>query len=218
MAILFSRGFIASLFLSAAALAAPDKWKPDIEAFLAADAVHPPTRDGIVFVGSSSIVKWKSLAADFPNVAVINRGFGGSELADSVEYADEIVIPYRPRAVVLYAGDNDIASGKTPEMVLGDFRAFRAKIHAALPSVRLFYLSIKFSPSRATFQVAMKRTNELIAADCAQTDYARFVDVNTPMLDPTGSPRPELFESDQLHLKATSYALWVKTLAPLLQP
>ena len=134
-----------------------------------------------------------------PNVAeLINRGFGGSELADDVEYADEIVIPYRHRAVVLYAGDN-IASGKTPEMVLGDFAAFRARrLHAALPSVRLFYLSIKFSPSRATFQVAMKRTNELIAADCPLEPTT----LNSSMLTPRCLIQLEVLDLNSL--RATS--------------
>ncbi len=218
MATSFLRRFLFFVILTASAVASPERWKPDIEAFIANDAAHPPPQNAVVFVGSSSIVKWKSLAADFPTLSVVKRGFGGSELADSVAYVDQIVIPYHPRAVVLYAGDNDLASGKTPEAVFGDFRSFRKKIHAALPSTRIFYLSIKFSPSRAKLQDAMQRTNELIAADCAATDHCTYVDVNTPMLDPNGRTRPELFESDQLHMKPSTYALWVHQLAPLLSP
>lgn len=218
MATSLLRRFVFFVVLTAGAFASPEKWKPDIEAFIASDAAHPPPQNAVVFVGSSSIVKWKSLTADFPTLSVIKRGFGGSELADSAAYVDQIVIPYHPRAVVLYAGDNDLASGKTPEAVLGDFRAFRTKIHAALPSTRIFYLSIKFSPSRAKLQPAMQRANELIAADCAETDHCTFVDINAPMLDANGHPRPELFENDQLHIKPSTYVLWVQKLAPLLSP
>jgi lysophospholipase L1-like esterase len=207
------------LFLAICAplVAAPEKWKADIDAFLALDTAHAPARDAVVFVGSSSIVKWKSLNADFP-FAVINRGFGGSELADSVAYMDQIVIPYHPRAVVLYAGDNDLAAGKSPEAVLADFNGFEKKLHAALPATRLFYLSIKYSPSRARFQSAMKRTNELIADACSHAPNSTFVDVNALMLDANGQPRPELFEKDQLHMKAETYAIWTQKLLPLLRP
>ena len=218
MAQLLPRFLVVALALSTAAIAAPEKWKKDIDAFVAADAAHPVQPHGIVFIGSSSIVKWKSLSQDFPGLNVVNRGFGGSELADSAAYVNEIVVPCRPRAVVLYAGDNDIAAGKTAEAVLTDFRTFRKKIHEALPSTQIFYLSIKYSPSRAKFEETMRRTNELIAADCAAASHCTFVDVNSTMLDASGHARPELFEADQLHMKPSSYALWVKKLAPLLQP
>ncbi|MEO7598494.1 MAG: GDSL-type esterase/lipase family protein, partial [Opitutus sp.] len=190
MVISLPRLFIALVCFSTAAVAAPEKWQSSIDKFLAADAANPPKPGAVVFVGSSSIVKWKSLINDFPGVTVLNRGFGGSELADSVEFADEVVIPYQPRAVVLYAGDNDIAAGKTAENVLADFRAFRTKVHAGVPSARIYYLSIKYSPSRVKFQPAMRQANSLIAADCASTDYCTFVDVNSPLLDARGQPRP----------------------------
>src|SRR5688572_8430374 len=114
-----SRMFCAVLALMFAplVLAAPDRWAATIDKFTEADATNPPPRDAAVFIGSSSIVRWPDLEQDFPGAKVINRGFGGSQLADSVYYADRIVIPYRPRTVVLYAGDNDLNSGKTPEVV-----------------------------------------------------------------------------------------------------
>lgn len=194
--------------------AAPERWTKNIDTFTQADAAHPPAPGGVVFVGSSSIVGWKSLARDFPGINTINRGFGGSELADSVFYADRIVIPYAPRAVVLYAGDNDISSGKSPETVAADFRAFREKIHAALPHTRILYLSIKLSPSRAKHKAAMTRANELIAADCAANPLCTFVDVNAPLLDKEGDPRPIFFRKDMLHLLPWTYDLWTETLAP----
>src|SRR5688500_11038891 len=128
--------------------AAPDRWAANIDKFPQADTTNPPPRDAVVFIGSSSIVKWTSLEQDFPGVKVVNRGFGGSQLEDSVFYVDRIVIPYRPRTVVLYAGDNDLNSGKTPETVHADFKKFAKRIHAKLPATRIVYIAIKPSPSR----------------------------------------------------------------------
>lgn len=210
---------IAALLLPGLALAAPDTWLKEIDTLTATDSTQMPAPGGVVFVGSSSIRLWKTLAADFPGIPTINRGFGGSELADSVFYADRIVLPYRPRLVVLFAGTNDVKNGRTPEAVLADFRAFREKLHAALPETRLIYLSITLAPSRAHLHEQMRTANRLIAADIAIDPRCRFVDVNTPMLAAGGStPPPELFVADQLHLNPDGYAIWTRVLAPYLQP
>jgi lysophospholipase L1-like esterase len=208
----------AALLLAAPALATPEKWTAEIGNFVATDATHPPPAGAIVFVGSSSIRYWTTLAEDFPGVVSINRGFGGSELADSVFYADRIVIPYRPRLVVLYAGENDLWDGKSPETILADFHAFRTKVHAALPKTRIIFLAIKESPSRARVRAQVFEANRLIAADCATDPRCTFVDVATPLLDAQGRPRPELFRPDQLHLLPAGYAIWTKVLAPYLKP
>lgn len=208
-----------SLALGAAPLAAaPDQWSAEIAKMTAGDTSNPPPQHGIVFVGSSSIRLWSSLAADFPGLPVINRGFGGSELADSVFYLDRIVLPYRPRTVVLFAGTNDIWSGKTPEKVFADFQEFRTKLHAALPEARLIYLSLTYAPSRARVHEALRTANGLIADDCAKDPRCTFVDVSTPVLDAAGHVRPELYREDQLHMNASGYAIWTKVLAPYLQP
>lgn len=209
---------LASSVLALTGSAAPDAWLKEIDALTANDATQPPAAGGVVFVGSSSIRLWKTLAEDFPGLATINRGFGGSGLADSVFYLDRLVLPYQPRLVVLYAGENDINGGKTPEAVLADFKAFRAKLHATLPTTRLIYLSIKESPARARRASLFHATNELIAADCATDPRCIFVDVNTAMLDASGGTRPELFVEDQLHLNAAGYAIWKRELAPHLKP
>lgn len=200
------------------ALANPAWWARDIKAFVADDASHPMVSNPVLFVGSSSILKWTTLAHDFPGLPVINRGFGGSELADSVFYADQIITPHHPRIVVLYAGENDLWAGKTPETVLADFQAFRQELQASLPDVRIFFLSIKESPSRARIRADVLRANMLIAAECAKGRNCLYVDVATPMLDKDGKPRPELFVADQLHLKPAGYAIWTAVLTPLLQP
>lgn len=198
------------------ASAKPADWAAEIDQLTQSDATHPPASGAIVFVGSSSIRRWTTLTQDFPNLPVINRGFGGSELADSTFYADRIVLAYKPRTVVLYAGENDLWNGKTARQVAADFREFRLKLHAALPNARLFYLSIKESPARARIREQIRQANALIAAECAPDLRCRFIDVGTPMLDSFGHPRPDLFVEDQLHLNPDGYAIWIKILTPLL--
>lgn len=207
-----------SLALLTSAFATPDKWAKDIDDFTTADLGRPPPANAVLFIGSSSIVKWKTLAQDFPHVQTINRGFGGSELADSVFYLDRIAIPYHPRVIVVYAGDNDLWAGKSAETVAADFEAFCAKIHPALPTTRIVFISIKPSPSRWTIREKMERANALVAAFCAKDKRRAFVDVWKPMLDAKGEPRPEFFVSDMLHMNPLGYAVWTPLVAPLLKP
>ncbi len=209
-----SRVLLVAVATVSGVAAAPLLWRPAIDAFTRADAAHPPAAGSVVFVGSSSILKWVTLAQDFPDISTLNRGFGGSELADSVYYADRIVIPYHPRMVVVYAGENDLQAGKTPEQVFADWQAFRQKVHAALPTVPILFLSIKESPSREKIRAAVLKTNALIRADCAAAPHCRYIDVATPMLDPQGHTRPELFQDDMLHMKPAGYAIWTRVLAP----
>jgi GDSL-like Lipase/Acylhydrolase family len=208
----------AGLFWFSLASAKPTDWAKDIDRLTAGDIARPPARDGIVFVGSSSILRWETLAADFPGLPVIRRGFGGSELADSVFYADRIVIPYHPRLVVLYAGENDIAAGKSAEAVAADFDAFCAKVLPALPDVRIIFISLKPSPLRKKFMPEFARANALIAAACARNPRLTFVDVYHAMLDAQGRTRPELYVGDHLHMNHDGYATWIHLLSPLLTP
>lgn len=204
---------VVALCVASAAFAAPEKWAKDIEKLTANDAAHPPPQNAVVFVGSSSIVKWTSLEKDFPDQKVINRGFGGSELADSVFYADKVVLPYHPRVVVLYAGDNDLNAGKAPETVAADFKAFCGKIHAALPQTRVVFIAVKPSPSRWKIREQGEKANALIRAYCAEDQRRVFVDVWQPMLDAKGEPRPELFVADMLHMNAKGYEIWTPLVA-----
>ena len=209
---------LATFVLFAPAIAAPEKWAKEINEYVAQDAALPPKPGGVVFIGSSSIRLWKSLEEDFAGIHVLNRGFGGSELADSVHYFDQLVRPHQPRVVVLYAGDNDLWGGKTPETVLADFRAFCEKLHGAFPKARLAYIAIKPSPSRWKIRETITRTNQLIADECAKDPRRGFVDIFTPMLDASGAPRPELYLEDMLHMNGAGYALWQKAVAPVLKP
>ena len=191
------------------------RWAKEIGAFEAADKTNPPPRDAVLFIGSSSIRRWTNVAQAFPGHKVINRGFGGSQVADSVAFVDRIVTPYQPRLILLYAGDNDIAGGKTPETVLSDFKAFVGKIHAALPGTRIAYIAIKPCLAREKFLEQVKRANRLIREYCGTDERLLFADVFTPMLNPEGRPRADLCVKDMLHLNAQGYELWTSVLRPI---
>jgi len=192
------------------------RWEPDIAAFEQADSVVRRRPGGVVFVGSSSIRLWDSMADDFPGVATINRGFGGSRVRDSAYYADRIVTPYSPSAIVFYAGDNDLFEGRTLTQVRDDFAAFVGKVHDRLPKARIAFVSIKPSPSRATLLPQIREANALVREFAQQTDGVDYLDVFLPMLDAQGQPREELFVADRLHMNASGYAIWAAVVRPWL--
>lgn len=196
--------------------ASPNRWEADIKKFEEADRQNPPAKSAVVFVGSSSIRMWKDLAEDFSDTKVINRGFGGSQLADSTYYADRIVIPYQPRMVVLYAGDNDLAAGKTPQQVFEDYKAFVSRVREKLPNAKIAFISIKPSLARVKLMEQMRATNELIRGYAAAGKNLVFIDVFPPMLNQAGQPRPELFIQDGLHMNREGYDIWRKVVAPYL--
>ncbi len=189
-------------------------WESDIARFQALDAQQPPPRGAVLFVGSSSIRFWDSLANDFPGQKVINRGFGGSEVRDSTWYADRIVIPYAPRLVVFYAGDNDLNAGRTPQQVRDDFVAFVTRVRRDLPDTRIAYISIKPSPSRAQLLPQIREANQLIREASQRIRNVDFLDIYTPMLGADGQPRPELFRQDMLHMTPAGYAIWRQVVGP----
>ena len=152
------------------------------------------------------------MADDLPGATVINRGFGGSTIHDSTRYADRIILPYHPTRIFLYAGDNDIAAGKSPRQVRDDFRAFVEKVHGALPDVPVLYLSIKPSLARWKLVDQIKEANRLISEYAKETKGVEYIDVFTPMLTAEGTPRKELFRDDGLHMNRKGYELWTSIL------
>jgi lysophospholipase L1-like esterase len=207
----------AQLISSVAAERPPaSQWEDEIRAFERLDAKRPPPRGAVLFIGSSSVRLWK-LNESFPELRTINRGFGGSQLADSTQFVDRIAIPYRPRWIVLYAGDNDLAAGKRPEQVLADFKQFVAKVQRALPETRIAYLAIKPSIKRWALVDRIRETNAAIEQFIDQDRRLKYVDVFRPMLDSDGQPRKELFREDGLHMNAEGYKVWASALRPAIE-
>lgn len=197
-----------------AAATADVRWEDSIEAFEAADRVHRPETGGVLFVGSSSIRLWNDLEQQFSNVpGVIKRGFGGSTLSACSHYVQRLVTPYKPRLVLVYAGDNDLAEGRTPGQVAYSFTRFVNGVRAELPDTRIAYISIKPSPARIGLAEPIRETNRLIREYISHGQNLDYVDIYTPMLTADGSPRAELFRSDMLHLNDTGYALWKRVIS-----
>jgi lysophospholipase L1-like esterase len=175
-----------------------------------------PSKNGIVFVGSSSIVLWKTLASDFPDHQIINRGFGGSQISDSIRVYDRIITKYEPKMVVFFAGTNDLAAGKSADTVVSDFKRLTQKIHNSLPKTRIAFISISPAPSRKKLFSQMQYANKHIREYCLQDPRLAFIDVFTLMLSPKGEPRPELFGPDQLHMNDQGYEIWRRAVRPYL--
>lgn len=192
-----------------------DRWESQMSAFAEQDKQSAPPKGEIVFVGSSSIRMWDT-DKYFPELKVLNRGFGGSQIADSVEHAGLLVITHEPRIVVLYAGDNDIAAGKTPETVAGDYRAFVKKVHEALPETRILFIAIKPSVRRWSMIDEIRSANALIRESIDKDSRLGYIDVDGPTLGKDGKPRAELFMQDGLHLNADGYELWTSIVMPYL--
>jgi lysophospholipase L1-like esterase len=192
------------------------KWDKEFAAMEAKDKQSSPPKNGIVFVGSSSIRMW-DMKKSFPDLPVINRGFGGSQLIDSVEHFDRLVLPHQPKIVVLYAGDNDIAGKKTPQQVAADFAEFQKKLRVALPETKLIFIGIKPSIARVKLLDQQRQANGLIRKLCNGDKPCAFLDVEQPMLNTEGHPKSDLFLKDGLHMNEAGYKVWNNLLLPLLR-
>jgi lysophospholipase L1-like esterase len=198
---------------------APDpqaKWEKDIQAFELWDRKNSFPADAVLFVGSSSIRMWETRQC-FPDLPVINRGFGGSQISEITPLVPRVVFPYRPRAIVFYAGDNDIAAGKSPQAIADDYRDFVRRVREKLADTPIYFLSIKPSPSRWSMWINASQANTLIRDFCRTNAGLHFVDLAGCLLQENGSPNPVLFLPDNLHLNAQGYKIWTQTLAPLLR-
>jgi len=199
----------------APATAQADKWAKEMAAFEEQDR-NDPAIGGVVFVGSSSILLW-DLKKSFPGVPALNRGFGGSEIPDSVAHVDLLVIRHKPRIVVFYAGDNDIAAGRTPQQVFDDYKAFVAKVHTALPATRIAFIAIKPSILRWALVDKVRDANALVRQYAVADDRLGFVDVDGPMLGWDEKPRKDLFIADGLHMTPKGYEVWTTLVRPFLE-
>ncbi len=194
----------------------PNRFAGEIKAFAEWDSKNAVPADPVLFVGSSSIRMWRTHDS-FPDLPVVNRGFGGSHISDVIHFADRIVIPYKPKVIVFYAGDNDIASGKSAQRVFEDYRKFAEIVHAKLPATRIVFLSIKPSESRWSLWPEAKKVNELVQSSSRKDDRLLFADLATPVVGADGRPRSELFLKDKLHLSPAGYEAWTKALSPVLR-
>ena len=191
------------------------KWEKTIAAFEEQDKKSPPAPGGTIFYGSSSIRLW-DLPKAFPELPAINRGFGGSQMSDAAQFAARIVTRLKPRAIVLYEGDNDLAAGKSPEQVAADFDKLLKLIRSDVPEAKLIVIGCKPSPSRWKLIDKQRELNRLLADRCAKDSRAKFLDIEKPMLAADGQPRLELYRDDKLHLSDAGYKLWNSLLLPLL--
>lgn len=187
----------------------PERWAKAMAAFEQKDKENAPPQNAILFVGSSSIRMW-DVKKSFPDRLTINRGFGGSEISDSIHYIDTLVIKHKPRVVLLYAGDNDMSRGKSADRVVADFKKFRAALHKKLPKTRLLFIAIKPSIKRWNLYPKMKVANLAIKKICEGDELLGYVDIATPMLDDSGKPLENLFAKDGLHLNEAGYTVWNK--------
>ena len=192
------------------------RWEKDIKAFEEADRTAPPFKDAVLFVGASTITLWKSLARDFPDHKVINRGFGGSEIVDTTHFAERIIFPYEPKMIILRCGSNDISSGKRPEEVLEDFRAFVSKVREKLPKAEIVFMSLNAIPSRWVQKAKDDAANKLIKEAIQRMPQVRFLDISDMVLTPDGQSRTELFGPDRLHFNETGYKLLAERVRPIL--
>ena len=190
----------------------------EIQHFKKLDSVQFPPKNAILFVGSSSIRKWEDVQSYFPDKTVINRGFGGSELSDAIRYANDIIIPYHPRQIVIYSGENDLAYSDniTPEIVLTRFKKLFNIIRSAMPGVPIIFISIKPSPSRKNLMPRMVIAYTYIKQFLHSKKKTVFVDVYHKMLDEKGNPMPDIFLEDNLHMNAKGYHIWQKAIEPYL--
>ncbi len=195
----------------------PLRFQPEIDEFAVWDRKNRAPERPVLFVGSSSIRLWPT-AQSFPECPIVNRGFGGAHVSDVAYFYDDIVMRYRPPAIVVYAGDNDIAAGKSPDQVLSDFAELLDRVHRDLPETTLIYLAIKPSPSRWRHWRDMEAVNRRIEELAGSEDGLLYVDTATPMFGDGGTPREELFVTDLLHLNQTGYELWSSILGPYLSP
>ncbi|WP_375448576.1 SGNH/GDSL hydrolase family protein [uncultured Fibrella sp.] len=196
----------------------PATLETDIAALEAQDKTTPPPANGIVFVGSSSIRLWNGLKEAFPGKPIIQRGFGGSTLGDVIKYMPRLILPFNPKQVVLYAGDNDIGqNNKTARDVYSQFLTFFMLMRKQLPNATITYVAVKPSPARKQFMPVTVEANNMIRQYLAGQKNTSFADVYTPMLGANGQPRPELFVADSLHMSPKGYEVWKSVIGPVLK-
>ena len=198
------------------AVTGPAKWEKNILAFETGDKTDPPPANGIEFVGSSTMVKWTSLKEDFAGLPVFNRGFGGSQSSDVLFYLDRVVLKYKPKTIVFYAGDNDLAAGKKADEVIGTWKQILARFDKELPETKIIYLSLRPSVKRLALFDEQRKVNVGISETLKGRPNATFVDLTPSLTTSEGKPDADLLVKDMLHLNEKGYQILTKIVKPLL--
>jgi lysophospholipase L1-like esterase len=195
----------------------PPYWD-DIQAFRKQDSIAQPPANAILLIGSSSFTMWKNVQEDFPGHTIINRAFGGSTLLDQLRYINDVVYPYKARQIVIYCGENDIASSDTisAATVANRFFELFKLIRKKSPKVQITFISMKPSPSREFALPRLRAANDMIRSFLASNKRTAYVDVYKAMITDEGKPRTELFLSDNLHMNRNGYAIWIRLMQPFL--
>ena len=190
----------------------------EIAAFKKADKLKFPPKNAILFVGSSSFRMWSDVQDYFPGYTIINRGFGGSSLPDVIRYINDIIVPYQPKQIVIYCGDNDLAASDTvtAQMVVDRFKTLFTSIRKKMGNVPIAFVSIKPSPSRTLLMPKMMQANNMIKDYLTKKNKTAFIDVYHAMVNADNKPMPDIFKEDNLHMNAKGYAIWQKTIEPYL--
>lgn len=207
------------LQISLSSFAQNKPFEGEIKAFAKSDSIVAPLQGKIVFAGSSSFAKWKDINQYFPGYPIINRGFGGSNLLDVILYVNETITKYKPKQVVIYCGENDLASSDTvsPEIVLDRFSILFNLIRKQLGNKsNITFISIKPSISRWRLEAKIVAANTLIANFIEKQTNANFINIHNAMLQGDGSVMKDIFNADNLHMNAKGYAIWQKIIAPSL--
>jgi len=197
--------------------AATDRFEQEVRGLETAAQKAPVAQGGILLYGSSSFRLWTDVDRRFPEHCIVNNGFGGSQLSDLNHFFDRLVVPAAPKVLLVYGGDNDIAGAKTPQRVLEDFRQLVEQAKRKIPGIRIAFLAIKPSPSRASMLSAQAEANRLIAKFAKRHRHVDFLDVATPLMDGQGQPDPAYFTQDRLHLNPLGYDRWVEVIGPYLK-
>lgn len=195
----------------------PLRFQSEIDELTNKDKIDATGKEGIMFLGSSSIRMWQTLEQDFNSYPVYNLGFGGSHTSDVLYYFQDLVVPYKPALILFYEGDNDLASGKSPGLVFRDFKKFHQMVRNDLPGTEIGFIAVKPSPSRWNLKDIYEEYNKKILSYSRKKDDVTFIDVYAPMIAENGRPQPELFLSDSLHMNAAGYEIWEKKVRPFIE-
>lgn len=197
----------------------PEAWESTIRKFEIQDQQHPPAKNSVLFIGSSSFTFWSTLSQDMAPIPVINRGFGGSYMRDMVKHIDRIVLPYQPRIIVMFAGTNDITANDPAlaHQVFDGYVTFVERVQAAQPEVKITYIAITPTPTRWKFWSISQEANRLIQAHAQNDPNLRFIDLSEQLLGAEGKPDRSLYKFDGIHPNAQGYAKWTETIKPQLK-